>query len=245
MTAPSTAYKDYILGVVEGGSNGLPDPNTRKDCYVAKFLQNTTPTSIDEWGDGYFNENDSLEVRKEKIKSIFKLDGLFAVATTNGIGFVGKVIENSNNYKWHNANRLHTLANAHSNQKEILLNDAGLNVKPECSLGLYVLNYCNLVMINAYFRSSFYNDTIVFGLAYRGNVGGWYYDANQDLDGILPDTMSAKGIFNDALVYYPPFNKNDVITFKGYIENSEGVTETAEYSFVLQGAIWQYLLRYL
>lgn len=64
--------------MVKGNSSG--GVATQNDIYIAKFLQNTTPPSGDDWGDGYFNSTDTEAQKLAKIKDIFKIDGLCSSA---------------------------------------------------------------------------------------------------------------------------------------------------------------------
>ena len=70
MAAPSTVYQTYKTRRRKAGT-----PVVDVDLYIAKFLQNTTPKSGDNWGDGYFNSTDTEQDKIDKIKGIFKIDG--------------------------------------------------------------------------------------------------------------------------------------------------------------------------
>lgn len=70
MAAPSTVYKDFKTRRRKAGT-----PDVDIDLFIAKFLQNTTPPSGDNWGDGYFNSTDTEAQKIAKIKDIFKIDG--------------------------------------------------------------------------------------------------------------------------------------------------------------------------
>ena len=70
MAAPSSVYQTYKTRRRKAGT-----PDVDVDLYIAKFLQNTTPPSGDDWGDGYFNSTDTEAQKIAKIKDIFKIDG--------------------------------------------------------------------------------------------------------------------------------------------------------------------------
>ena len=88
MAAPSSVYQTYKTRRRKAGT-----PVVDVDLYIAKFLQNTTPPSGDDWGDGYFNSTDTEAQKIAKIKDIFKIDGWVQVAkgtaTTPEMGFIG------------------------------------------------------------------------------------------------------------------------------------------------------------
>lgn len=70
MSAPSSVYQTYKTRRRKAGT-----PDVDVDLYIAKFLQNTTPPSGDDWGDGYFDSDDTEQDKIDKIKGIFKIDG--------------------------------------------------------------------------------------------------------------------------------------------------------------------------
>lgn len=70
MAAPSTVYKDFKTRRRKAGT-----PDVDVDLFIAKFLQNTTAQTGDNWGDGYFNSTDTEAEKIAKIKGIFKIDG--------------------------------------------------------------------------------------------------------------------------------------------------------------------------
>ena len=72
MAAPQTAYQSQALKLKLGTATPL-------NIFIAKFLQNTTPTTGDTLGDGYFNSADNDSVRKDKILDIFKLDDFVTI----------------------------------------------------------------------------------------------------------------------------------------------------------------------
>ena len=70
MSAPNTVYQAYKTRRRKAGT-----PDVDIDLYIAKFLQNTTAQTGDNWGDGYFNSTDTEAQKIAKIKDIFKIDG--------------------------------------------------------------------------------------------------------------------------------------------------------------------------
>ena len=72
-TAPSSAYQTSKAKAVL--ATGADTFTSYRDLLLAKFLQNTTATTGDDWGDGYFNSADDAATRIAKIKALFKIDG--------------------------------------------------------------------------------------------------------------------------------------------------------------------------
>lgn len=149
MAAPTTSYKTEKLPVIKGNSSG--GIATQNDIYIAKFLQNTTPPTGDDWGDGYFNSTDTEAEKLDKIKGIFKIDGLVLVAkgaadgSAAETGFIGYCnSRTSGNGLYHNWDNNTSPFVARGSGLKIpigaagggaastgeLLNDAGLNTKP-------------------------------------------------------------------------------------------------------------------
>ena len=179
MAAPSTVYKDYMARRRKAGT-----PNVDIDLYIAKFLQNTTPPSGDDWGDGYFNAADipptaaDWSAANAKIKAIFKVDGFLCVPKgTTENGFIGFCYSRtSGNGLYHKTERFSGVrvpTTAHADAE--LLNDGGLNVKGHCqiysvlsgsstayndSATTYKPRLHNMFSW-AYFRSAFYDSSVL------------------------------------------------------------------------------------
>ncbi len=229
MAAPTNAYSLKKL-------KAKKDTNVY-DTYLAKFLVNTTPTSGDTWGDGYFNSTDDDATKKSKILDIFKLDGWIRVNNGSEDVFAGYVNTGSENEAYHNPNRIGVLKLSKDGTVKKVFNDAGLNTLGECTTGTNILKYANMILHNVYFKSSYYNLSTAFGIKYRINSGSWVTAPNQDLDGSLQSTLAEKLTFNTPLVMYPPANKGDFFEVKAYITNEEGITEGTIVGFLLDDRI--------
>lgn len=170
MAAPSSAYQTEKLN--------FDSTTTEIDASLAKFLQNTTATTGDEWGDGYFNSGDSDATLKAKILSIFKLDELLRGYKTDKTGFVGMIRISpsvTTNYAYHSTSRLNgrRIVDATTGNIYDIFTDGGLHTKPFGDLQAIlsidssnkddlVINYpprINNTVAYLYFRSSYYDDT--------------------------------------------------------------------------------------
>ena len=172
MSAPETAYHTEKAN--------FDTTTTEVDVYIAKFLENTTPPTGDDWGDGYFNSTDDDATKKSKILSIFKLDGLFRGKTTLKEGFIGYVRISptpSDNSTYHASGRFsgRKLTDQVTGYTYELLNDGGLNTEPfgdiQSILGSDSTNKDDLVenypprisntVLYLFFRSAYYSTTTV------------------------------------------------------------------------------------
>lgn len=233
MAAPQTAYQSQALKLKLGTATPL-------NIFIAKFLQNTTSTSGDTWGDGYFNSTDDDATRKSKILDIFKLDDFITIQnSTVGKSFVGFINPSGDNAPYHNSTRYSRGRVGKDTIGHILLNDAGLNTLGYCETQTNILKYANLVLNNAYFKSAFYINSSAFGLKYRINTGPWVTAPNQDLNSTVDSTLAAKGVYSEPLVFYPTAEKGDNIEVKAYITNAEGIIEGEIISFVADDRIAQ------
>lgn len=229
MAAPTTAYLDKKNDLQNGANN--------YDTYIARFLQNTTPTSGDDWGDGYFNSTDNDATKKSKICDIFKLDGFLTQQKDLSIGFIGFAQEGGTNAAYHKNTRSSYKRLYKDGVNYIIFNDAGLNRLAECSTGSNILKYANMVLNNVYFRSSYYNNSTAFGIKYRINSGSWVTASNQDLNGAVQSSLSKKEKYILPLVAYPPSNEGDFFEVKTYIINEEGTMEGSVLGFLLEDSI--------
>lgn len=173
MAAPSTVYKDFKTRRRKAGT-----PDVDIDLFIAKFLQNTTPPSGDDWGDGYFNSTDTEAQKIAKIKDIFKIDGWVQVAkgtaTTPDMGFIGYCnSRTSGNGLYHKTERFSGVRVPTSAQASAeLLNDAGLNLKGTLTINSGITNTESDLANNGFkitldYRSSFYNATTAYGVQWR------------------------------------------------------------------------------
>lgn len=176
MAAPSSVYKDFKTRRRKAGT-----PDVDIDLFIAKFLQNTTAQTGDNWGDGYFNAADipptaaDWSAANTKIKSIFKVDGFLCVPKgTTENGFIGFCYSRtSGNGLYHKTERFSgvrvpTTVNASAE----LLNDAGLNVKGTLAINTGITNATSNLASNGFnitldFRSSYYNATTAYGIKWR------------------------------------------------------------------------------
>ena len=173
MSAPSSVYQTYKTRRRKAGT-----PDVDVDLYIAKFLQNTTPPSGDDWGDGYFNSTDTEAQKIAKIKDIFKIDGWLQVAkgtaTTPEMGFIGYCnSRTSGNGLYHKTERFSGVRVPTSAQASAeLFNDAGLNVKGTLAINSGITNTESDLANNGFkitldYRSSYYNSTTAYGVQWR------------------------------------------------------------------------------
>lgn len=231
MAAPVEAYLHKKLNL---NSNSL---------LIAKFLVNTTPTTGTEWGDGYFNEGDTKVQAETKIKEIFHLDELLKVKSVSPdyFGFIGAVNPNGPNAAYRNINKLSGAKTVTTPLTFSLLTDS-LTTKGHCETQSNILKYANLVLNNAFFRSAYYLDSTSFGFRYKINDGSWIYQQNQNLLGIIPQTLPKKNIFTDDLYLFPSGKKGDNVSVQSYIENNEGVYYGDEHIVTLDEEILNLLV---
>ena len=233
MAAPQTAYQSQALKLKLGTATPL-------NIFIAKFLQNTTPTSGDTWGDGYFNSTDDDATKKSKILDIFKLDDFVTIQhSTVGKSFVGFINPSGTNALYHNSTRYSRGRVGKDAIGYILLNDAGLNTLGICETQSNILKYANLVLNNAFFRSAYYLDSTSFGLKYKVNNGNWVVAPNQNLNEGAQPNLNKKLTYSSPLVFYPPAEKGDNIQVKAYIENAEGLFEGNVINFIAEDSIVQ------
>lgn len=158
MSVPTNAYGTKKLKAVKNLIN--------YDTYLAKFLQNTTPTIGDELGDelgdGYFNSTDDDTTKRSKILDIFKLDGFVRITGTSEDLFAGYTNEGSVNSLYHNSNRLGVIKLQKDGINKFVYNDAGLNTLGDTEL-LSVLST----------NSTSYTDNPAFFKPRLNNVAVW------------------------------------------------------------------------
>lgn len=210
------------------------------DVYLAKLLQNTTPTtgepwSGQDWGDGYFNSDDSDATKKTKILDIFKLDGFCRLGTTEKNAFVGYVRilpTPSVNASYHNTSRFsgRRFTDQATGYTYEILNDAGLNVKPTLNVNVQIDNTLpstenNGFKITAKYRSAYYLGSTKFGIKWREQGVGNYVEAPSY------GTLASKEI-SDKIQFITDVDPTDtlqIIAGKTYeilafITNQEGET---------------------
>lgn len=180
MAAPSSVYKDFKLVDITTVDD--------RELYVAAYFQNSTPTTGSEWGTGYFNASDipvgsdDRTTANEKIKSIFKLDAIYPVAsgsTTTGAGFIGAISCDAagnllgTNAQYHSGSRYSGLIyQSGSAARYRLLNDGGLNRRGEVIINTGINNTESDTANNGFkitltYKSSFYNYTDSYGVKWR------------------------------------------------------------------------------
>lgn len=161
-------------------------------------------------------------------------------AALNGLNinsFIGGCFLNSPNLKYHNPNRIKGVF-----KELVLFNDAGLNTLGHCETQSNILKYANLVLNNAFFKSAYYLDSTSFGFRYKINNGSWVYQQNQNLLGIIPQTLPKKNIFANDLYLFPNGKKGDNVSVQSYIENNEGVYYGDEHIVTLDEEILNLLV---
>ena len=238
MAAPSTVYKDYMTRRRKGGS-----PNVDIDLYVAKFLQNTTAQTGDDWGDGYFNAADipptaaDWSAANAKIKSIFKVDGFLCVPKgTTENGFIGFCYSRtSGNGLYHKTERFSgvrvpTTVNASAE----LLNDGGLNRKADIEIVTADPHWANWINLDIALRSAYYTSTTDYGYSWKIGAGS-YTDVSTSTGSLapkLPRAERVRGIFITGLDYL------ETIYFKPWTTNEEGTFYGAETYFTAGELLW-------
>ncbi len=155
MAAPITAYLDNKNDLQNGANN--------YDTYIARFLQNTTPTSGDDWGDGYFNSTDDDATKKSKICDIFKLDGFLTQQEGSSIGFVGFAQEGGTNAAYHKNTRSSYKRLYKDGVNYIIFNDAGLNIYGDTELLSVLSTNSTAYTDNPAFFKPRLNDVAVWG----------------------------------------------------------------------------------
>ncbi len=215
MAAPQTAYQSQALKLKLGTATSL-------NIFIAKFLQNTTPTIGDALGDGYFNSADNDSVRKAKILDIFKLDDFVTIQhSTVGKSFVGFINPSGANAPYHNSTRHSRGRVGKDTVEHILLNDAGLNRMPvSTALTDNQVYWYNWISVKIYVRSDFYNSTTSYGYRYRINSGAWNV-ATVSSTGIAPKvsiTEEDRGLLLNSVVEGATFE------VQAWATNAEGTT---------------------
>ena len=233
MAAPSTVYQTYKTRRRKAGT-----PDVDVDLYIAKFLQNTTPKSGDNWGDGYFNSTDTEAQKIAKIKDIFKIDGWVQVAkgtaTTPEMGFIGycnsRISGNGLYHKTERFSGVRVLTTAQASAE--LLNDAGLNAKGRVTSSASTGSRATADLLNngfkitASFRSAFYNATTGYGIKWRLYLSNDTYNY-KSIGTIAPKVKESKTAFSvdvdpiDNLYIEAP-NTYEVMA---YITNEEGTID--------------------
>lgn len=235
MAAPNTVYQAYKTRRRKAGT-----PDVDVDLYIAKFLQNTTAQTGDNWGDGYFNSTDTEAQKIAKIKDIFKIDGWIQVAkgtaTTPEMGFIGfchsRTSANGLYHNWDNNTspfvargsgvRVPTTVNANAE----LLNDAGLNRKPVSDVVQDHANqvwWANMYSVRILARSAFYASTTRVGYDFKINSGAW-------TRGLTKIISLAPKTFGTYEVRQQDFgaSQGDTIYLRAFATNEEGerISET-------------------
>lgn len=228
MAAPTTAY------ITEKGRNGLADSASSmtavKDVSLAKYIQNTTPTTGEDWGDGYFNAADSLAERDAKIRDIFKIDGFAVMVEGDGdktfVGFCYS--RTSPNGLYHKTERFSGVkVPIATNTTAELLIDAGLNRKGTLTINSGITNAESDLANNGFkitldYRSSFYNATTAYGIQWR-KQGDTPYNS-KTIGTIATKVKESKSAFSidvdptDTLFVEAPF----VYEINAFITNEEG-----------------------
>lgn len=250
MAAPSSVYKDFKTRRRKAGT-----PDVDIDLFIAKFLQNTTPPSGDDWGDGYFNSTDTEAEKIAKIKGIFKIDGWVQVAkgtaTTPDMGFIGYCnSRTSGNGLYHKTERFSGVRVPTSAQASAeLLNDGSLNLMGTCSISAVASDLeNNAINVTGVFRSSFYNPTTAFGVEWSGvarrHLSTGYDTPTTWTRDIDKGTIAPKiKVTQTATQYqeqyatdpYYEFIAGEEYTITPYITNEEGRKEGTPITHLMSG----------
>lgn len=235
MAAPTTSYKTQKLIIPKGNSTG--GVAIQKDLYIAKFLENTIPTSSEIWGDGYFNSTDTEAQKVAKIKDIFKIDGFLLVAkgavdgSASETGFIGYCnSKTTGNGAFHKTERFSGVKiSTTTNTEAELLNDGSLNVKGTIVVGngTYITPDLanNGFTLTSTFKSSYYNITSSYGINWR-KQGDTVY--NTKILGTMDKKEKASFVTQTIdvdpsdILYVEAPNTYEV---RAYITNEEGTTE--------------------
>jgi hypothetical protein len=169
------------------------------------------------------------------IGSHFYLDYILKFKDAGVFYFTGACVVGSAKSKYHAAARKQKLFDVLE-----VYTDGGLNTLGDCSIGDNILRHSNIVLQNNTFKSAYYLFSSNFGLKYKINSGSWITAVNANLDGGVATTLEAKTTYTDPLAIIPVANKDDMMTIKTYITNSEGVMESNTQTFTLLGAIYEY-----
>ena len=221
MAAPSTAYGTKKLTATKD--------SITYDTYLAKFLQNTTSTTGNDWGDGYFNSGDTNATKKSKILEIFKLSGFLRVTNTSEDLFVGYVNSGSSEASYHNSNRFGKMQLSDGVNNKILLNDGGLNTLAYAENGNNTnepkwVNWINIAYI---VTTAYYLNSTGFGYSYKIGSGSWV-DVNSGLT-FLSAKESITNKFKQINLS-PSLVTGDIVYFKIWISNAEGTKTSAPFS---------------
>lgn len=234
MAAPTTSYKTQKLIIPKGNSTG--GVAIQKDLYIAKFLENTIPTSSEIWGDGYFNSTDTEAQKVAKIKDIFKIDGFLLVAkgavdgSASETGFIGYCnSKTTGNGAFHKTERFSGVKiSTTTNTEAELLNDGSLNVKGTIVVGngTYITPDLanNGFTLTSTFKSSYYNITSSYGINWR-KQGDTVY--NTKILGTMDKKEKASFVTQTIdvdpsdILYVEAPNTYEI---QGFITNEEGTT---------------------
>ena len=218
MAAPTTSYYTESIR--------LKNNTNTQEVRRAKYMANTSPDS----SDGYFNANDSDEVKKSKIMAIFSLDKLLC-SEKNGIkAFTGLIKINSSNAKYHNINRKSNIRVSNGSDIYAVMNDGGLNTLGKCGVYSVLSNsapdkdslYDNYppritdTIVFYSFNSSFYSDSTVCKVFIQDE------NISNDWIEIYSGTLSKKLSLIDKTDIIPYINKSGNHYFKTSITNEEG-----------------------
>ena len=240
MAAPSSVYQTYKTRRRKAGT-----PDVDVDLYIAKFLQNTTPPSGDNWGDGYFNSTDTEAQKIAKIKDIFKIDGWVQVAkgtaTTPEMGFIGYCnSRSSGNGLYHKTERFSGVRVPTTAQASAeLLNDGSLNTRPNPAIvegDASQVWWANLYSIKFNVRSAFYDYTSKIGFEYKVNSGAWTLGAFTNVNQVAKNKTTYEFRKNDSLG-----TQGQTLYLRAFAENAEGKKYSQEYSSAMGEKVYQLL----
>lgn len=220
MGAPTTAYYNESIR--------LKNNTTTQEVKRAKYIANTSPNS----GDGYFNTNDSDEVRKSKIMALFSLDKLLC-SEKNGIkAFTGLVKINGINDQYHNINRKSNIRVSNGSDVYAVMNDGGLNTLGKCGVYSVLSNdssshsdnpnifipRLNNSVVYANFTSSFYDNTTSRKVQILLGTNNWADIQDFGLLNSNTSIINKTNIISDSLI-----GRAGIKSFRAVISNNEGI----------------------
>ena len=237
MVAKSSVYQAKSKKYDKG--DGLGGVLAQREVFLAKFLKNTTPQLGNDWGDGYFNEADDAETKAYKIKNTLKIDGFIQVPNGDGgQSFIGYChTRTGDNGIYHKTERFSgVFVPTTTNMTAELLNDAGLNRKPESYVGntLNEPKWANWINLPAEIRSAFYNATTNYGYSYKINAGSWN-DVN--LNGTI-GVKQIKEFLIRGINLTPTLSEGGTVSFRMLATNEEGTKYSTEYTFTALETIY-------
>ena len=155
-----------------------------------------------------------IHVNEATHLDLFYLDEIIAVGNpSEEEGWAGVVYPTSPNYQFHNILRHGTMRHQGSG---VVLNDGGLNTLGFAEILSDDLKWANNVRFSAYHKSSYYDDTVEYGIQYR-KVGTLTWNEWKVYTPLLSgDDVTADRLFDPSLA------PGDNLEVRAFITNNEG-----------------------